>query len=159
MRISYCLFLGICFMLTCCSSKSNNITGKNTSDPRLKGSFILYKLDGDRYPGEPAPEGAELLHGWVILKKCSITSLTTRETLFKALDNGIDQWSGTPVDCFNPRHAISVEMEGINVDYLICFQCKNYYIWEGDKRVSGGMTTAQPRNTFNRILDECSPNN
>ncbi len=159
MRFSYSLFLTLCFMLACCSNKSSNITHESNSDPRLKGSFTLYLLDGDRYPGEPVPQGADLLHGWVILKQCSVKSLATREKLFKALDDGIDQWRGTPIDCFNPRHAISVETEGVRVDYLICFQCQNYYIWEGDKRVSGGMTTAQPRQTFNRILDECSPTN
>lgn len=155
MRISYYLFLTFCFMLTCCSNKTSDMTHKSTSDARLKGTFTLYQLDGDRYPGDPVPEGAVLLHEWPILQSCSITSLATREQLFKALDDGIDQWSGTPIDCFNPRHGIRVESDGVNVDYLICFQCQNYQIWEGDKHVSGGMTTASPKSTFDSVLDAC----
>ena len=121
------------------------------------GAFTLYSLDGDRYPGEPAPEGAELLHGWLVLKSCPIKSIATREKLFKALDRGIDQYDAEfQVDCFNPRHAIRVESMGTTVDYLICFQCSNYYIWEGEKQVSGGNTTSYPKATFDEVLAGCS---
>jgi hypothetical protein len=128
-----------------------------STESRVAGTFVLYSLDGDRYPGEPAPEGATLLHGWLVLQECPITSLDTREKLFKALDRGIDEHSSsTPLDCFNPRHAIRVESMGITVDYLICFQCSNYYIYEGDKQVSGGFTTSSPKSTFDQILSSCN---
>lgn len=125
------------------------------NDPRTNGAFTLYSLDGDRYPGEPVPEGAKLMHGWTILKSCPIESVATREEIFKAFDAGIDASDGVPVDCFNPRHSISVESGDVQVDYLICFQCYQYQIWEGDKQVSGGGVTTSPRKTFDKVLAAC----
>ena len=139
-----------------CSNGRSPLVNKHAIS-KGEGAFTLYRLDGDRYPGEPAPEGAQLLHGWLVLQECAITSTATREKIFRALDDGIDGYGGgVPVDCFRPRHAIRIDWMGVTVDYLICFQCRNYYIYEGDKMVSGGNTTSSPKKTFDRILDECN---
>lgn len=133
---------------------------KQMNDPRTEGTFILYSLDGDRYPGDPVPEGAVLLHGWPILKECDIDPVATRHKIFAALDAGIEDASGMSSDmlpdCFNPHHAIRVETEGVAVDYVICFKCSQYEIWQGEKRVSGGKTSAAPRKTFDAVLAECA---
>ena len=151
----HCLYLfAIIFLLVGCSSH-NGETNTGSADPRTEGAFTLYRLDGDRYPGDPVPEGAVLLHGWPILQTCSITAVTTREDLFNALDDGIANRGSVPIDCFNPRHAIRVNNKGVNVDYLICFQCQNYEIWNDNKRIRGGMTSSSPKSTFNQVLDNC----
>ena len=154
------LLLPLLFLSISCSSDNGISPQENTSDPRIDGTFTLYRLDGDRYPGDPVPEGAVLLHGWTILQTCPISSMATREKLLKAFDDGISEIGNVPsdmqIDCFNPRHAIQVSSKGVNVDYLICFQCKNYYVWEGDKQVSGGNISVTPKKTFNRVLDECN---
>lgn len=155
----YLFLLLFSFLFVCCCSDKGISNKVAAVDPRIEGVFTLYLLDGDRYPSEPAPEGAVLLHGWTILQTCSISSAATQEKLFKALDDGIAEIGVVPsdmqIDCFNPRHAIRVNSEGVNTDYLICFQCKNYYIWEGDTKVSGGNTSNSPRTTFNRVLADC----
>ena len=123
-------------------------------DPRAKGDFTLYRLDGDRYPGSPVPEGGRLLHGWLILEACPIEETATRNRIFKAFDDGIDDASGAiPIDCFNPRHAISVvQPDGVRMDWLICFQCRNWYSYENDTMIGGGDTSKAPAEVFNDIL-------
>ena len=126
-------------------------------DPRAEGDFFLYRLDGDRYPGEPVPEGGELLQGWLILDTCPIDDDLTRNRIFRAFDDGIDDApGGEPVDCFNPRHAISVTTDGVRMDYLICFQCSNWYSYENDKMIGGGGTSRSPAQVFDEILSKCS---
>lgn len=148
-KFLFVLLLGSMFPISGCSPASH------TPVP-AEGTFILYKLDGDTYPSQSVPPGTERMHGWPILQECTIDSLATRQKLFKALDRGIDEYgSAVPVDCFNPRHAIRVETMGVTVDYLICFQCKNYYIYEGDKLASGGLTSSSPKSTFDRVLSDC----
>ena len=153
--IAVSVLLATLFVTFGCSQQA-----KQANDPRTEGTFILYSLDGDRYPGDPVPEGAVLLHGWPILKECPIESDATRHKLFAALDAGIEDASdiGSDMvpDCFNPHHAIRVETEEVAVDYVICFKCWQYVIWQGDKQVSGGITSAAPKKTFDAVLVECA---
>ncbi|MCH2134187.1 MAG: hypothetical protein MK116_10595 [Phycisphaerales bacterium] len=138
---------------TSCDSNQSNVSA---SDPRLQGTFTLYRLDGDRYPGDPVPEGAVLMHGWPILQSCPIDSTATRQELIQALDDGIANGGGVPVDCFNPRHAIRIEAGDTTTDYMICFQCSNYDIWTNDRKTGGGLMSSSPKSTFNRVLDRCN---
>ena len=130
-------------LLAGCSS-DNSISNQSSAPiPQAEGLFTLFSLDGDRYPGDHVPEGTKLLHGWPILKTCSIQDSATRKKLFTALDEGIAELGTVSgemqIDCFNPRHAIRVETNAITVDYMICFQCQNYDIWEGDKKISSAL--------------------
>jgi hypothetical protein len=160
MRAIFSILLFASLFSGCSNGQTSSTSHAHDRTParNLDGPFTLYRLDGDRYPGEPAPEGARLLHGWLVLKACPIESIPTREKIFKAFDDGISasDASATPVDCFNPRHAIRVETDGVTVDYLICFQCSNYVIWEGETQVSGGGTTLSPQATFDAILSACT---
>ena len=131
-------------------------TGKSPTDPRIEGTFTLYRLDGDRYPGDPVPEDAVLLHGWPILLTCPINAPRTRAELLTALDEGIANGGGVPVDCYNPRHALRIESKGVTTDYMICFQCRNYYVWQDDKQIGGGLISNTPKFTFNEALKNCS---
>lgn len=138
----------------CCTSEPAFVS----LDPRASGDFTLYTLDGDRYPGEPVPEGGKLLHGWLILEACPIEDDATRNRIFKAFDDGIDDGrGGIPIDCFNPRHAISVlGPDGVRMDWLICFECRNWYSYENDTMIGGGRTSAAPADVFNEILSNCT---
>ena len=138
----------------CCTSEPS----LTSLDPRAAGDFTLYSLDGDRYPGEPVPEGGKLIHGWLILEACPIEDDATRNRIFKAFDDGIDDApGGEPVDCFNPRHAISVlSPDGVRMDWLICFECRNWYSYENDTMIGGGGTSSAPADVFNEILSKCT---
>lgn len=123
------------------------------------GDFILYRLDGDRYPGEPNPDGAELLHGWAMLKACDIEDADDRLDLLDAFEQGQQEMRDASeyptLDCFQPRHAIRIVRDDVTTDHLICFQCFNLMTWVDDVQVGSGSTTASPRSTFDAILSRC----
>ena len=85
--------------------------------------------------------------------------MPTRNQLFKAFDDGIAEIGRVSnyaqIECFNPHHAIRVKNKGVVVDYVICFKCENYDIWENDKKIGGGNTSSAPKAIFDRVLDEC----
>ena len=145
--------ISILLMLGSCDKPAS--TGVSMADPRVAGSVTLYRLDGDRYPGDPISEGAILMHGWPILQTCPIAQADTRAVLLSALDEGIANGGGVPVDCYNPRHALRLESKGVTTDFMICFQCRNYYVWMGDKQTGGGQISTTPRSTFNEVLENC----
>jgi hypothetical protein len=137
---------------------TNTGSGLGTApDPRAEGEMVFYRLDGDHYPGDPTPPGAKLLHGHLVLKACPIDERDTRETILNAFDAGIaDHRGGVPVDCFRPRHAIRIVRNGVTTDHLICFQCSNWMTWTDGEQTGGGDTSDRPRETFDRILDDCA---
>ena len=139
-----------------CSNNTGSVTTVAEDDPRLKGTCTLYRLNGDRYPGEPVPEGAELLHGWEILQTCPVDPISERRTLLAAFDEGITTSNELLIDCFNPRHAIRLQGDGITIDHLICFQCSNYSTWINGESSGGGSTGQSPRETFDRFLETCA---
>jgi len=129
-----------------------------TADPRAEGMMTFYRLDGDRYPGDPVPPGTTLLHGYSVITSCEIPARGTREEILNAFDAGIAEYQdGISLDCFRPRHAIRIVQDGVTTDHLICFQCSNWMRWTDDERSGGGGTSDTPRETFDRILNSCSP--
>ena len=141
----------------CSNEKAPRAT---TPDPRADGAMIFYRLDGDRYPGDPVPPGTTLLHGYSVIKACGIADRESREEILNAFEAGIaDHQGGIPVDCFRPRHAIRIVQDGVTTDHLICFECSNWMSWTNDEQSGGGDTSDAPRRTFDRILDECTSSN
>ena len=61
--LSQCLL----FIDGCANNTGNTPAGPLSLSRFSDGEFVLFRLNGDRYPGEAKPEGAELLHGWEIL--------------------------------------------------------------------------------------------
>lgn len=149
---SVCLLVSGLGLSGCCTQ----MPAEPSLDPRAAGDFILYRLDGDRYPGEPVPEGGELLHGWLVLEACPIEDVATRNRIFRAFDDGIEDSPDLLIDCFRPRHAISViGSDGIRMDWLICFQCSNWYSYENQTQVGGGATSDAPAAVLDTILANC----
>ena len=146
-------------LLTSSSCDQDNAGSATSQDLRLKSTMTLYRLDGDRYPGDPVPDSAILLHDWPVLQVCPIDLPATQQRLLNALDEGIANGGGVPVDCYNPRHAIRMESNTDTTDYMICFQCRNYEVWDGEQRVGGGLISKSPESTFNEVLENCLPNN
>lgn len=148
-------------ILTTCCLAAGCTNGKTapgaTADPRAAGTMTFYRLDGDRYPGDPVPPGTTLLHRYSVIKACGIADRETREEILAAFETGIaDHQGGMAVDCFRPRHAIRIVLDGVTTDHLICFECSNWMTWTDGERTGGGDTADPSRPTFDRILDGCS---
>ena len=155
MIICRALFLLITILLACSSCGYGNAGSTTSQDPRLQSTMTLYRLDGDRYPGDPVSDSAVLLHDWPILQVCPIQLPATQQKVLNALDEGIANGGGVPIDCYNPRHAVRLESNTVTTDFMICFQCQNYEIWERDERVGGGLISKAPQSTFNEVLENC----
>ncbi|MCP4833729.1 MAG: hypothetical protein GY895_03100 [Phycisphaera sp.] len=141
----------------CCAKEE--LQSKHLRSEVAEGAFILYSLDGDRYPGDPSSEGEEVLHGWVILKTCNIDTFEERMELLTALERGEEESrsasDGPSPDCFQPRHAIRTVRGGTTTDRLICFQCSNLMTWVDDVQIGGGSTSDGPRRFFDSVLSRC----
>jgi len=153
------LFLFACTALLGCSSESRTaVPTAQILDRFRTGAFILYRLNGDRYPSEPIPDGAELLHGWEILQTCSIASAGDGAQLIQALEAGQADARRNPqpsVDCFNPRHAIRTIDGETTTDRLICFECRNIMVWTNGEMTGGISTSVSPQAVFNSFLEKC----
>ncbi len=156
-RIS--LFLVFSIVLLGCSREPRTVAPLAQLLERFKtGEFILYRLNGDRYPSEPIPDGTELLHGWEILQTCSIASAGDRAQLIQALEAGQADARRNPepsVDCFNPRHAIRTIDGETTTDRLICFECRNIMIWTNGEMTGGNATSDHPQVIFDAYLEDC----
>ena len=120
------------------------------------GTFVLFRLNGDRYPGEPVAEGAELLHQWEILETLPIPTPQDRSEIFMAFEDGMEDARrnpGIPVDCFRPRHAIRIDRDGTTTDHLICFECRNFMTWTDGEMTGGGATSKRPQAVFESFLE------
>ena len=150
----------------CAQDVRNTGAAAETPGRFSEGKFILYRLDGDRYPDvhgldeDRDADDSELLHGWHILAKCSIESVDDRNRLFTALEEGEADHRrdpGLPVDCFRPRHAIRFVDDGTTTDRLICFECRNIMIWTDGELTGGGSTSDRPAAVFESYLEDCAP--
>ena len=59
-------------------------------------------------------------------------------------------------DANEPRRAMRIVQNGVTTDHLICFQCSNWMTWTDGEQTGGGDTSDRPRETFDRILDDCA---
>ena len=143
---------------------TNDTGGPRVTSPTVArfsdGDFVLVRLNGDRYPGEPVPDGSELLHGWEIVESLPIESVHDRARIFTAFEEGEEEANRNPgiaIDCFRPRHAIRIDRDGTTTDHLICFQCRNFMTWTDGEMTGGGSMSDLPKDVFESYLDEAAP--
>ncbi len=160
------LLIGVIVLGGCSQDVRNTGAAAETPSRFSDGEFILYRLDGDRYPdvhgldGDRDPNDERLLHGWHVLARCSIDSIDDRNRLYAALEEGqadARRDPGRPVDCFRPRHAIRFVDDGTTTDRLICFECRNIMIWTDGELTGGGATSERPATVFDSYLADCAP--
>jgi hypothetical protein len=94
-------------------------------DPDRAERVALYSTDF-REEGERLPGTGEVVHGYPVLGKVEVTDIEQRRQLFDALKAAIAQRDVMQYRCFYPRHVLRVEQDGRVIDYVVCFQCRNY---------------------------------
>jgi hypothetical protein len=124
-------------------------------DPDRAERVTLYSIDFREGPERLSGTG-EVIHGYQVLGKVEVTDIGQRRQLFDALKSAIAQRDVMQYKCFFPRHVLQVEQDGRVIDYVVCFQCRNYEIY-----VDGGRRThhTQPIGddaapVFNKPLEE-----
>lgn len=76
---------------------------------------ILYSLE---------PSNSESgFHNFKVLGSITVTSTEAKVVITEFL-RAIESYNNGPVaGCFNPRHGLRLEVNGLNYDFLLCYQC------------------------------------
>ncbi len=112
--------------------------------------FTLYSL---RPLGWPTVQSEpQQFHGFYILGQTEINDAKAMNELRKAYYDGIAVGPETMrAACFDPRHGIRAEKNGVTVDLLICFQCSQSKAFVDGKEYETARINQRPQETFNRI--------
>jgi len=113
---------------------------------RQADSFELLSLDPEHNRKDAD------FHGYKVLGRTLITDdPATRKLLYNKLQSATRSII-FPMKCFNPRHGISVTAKGRTYDLLICFECLQVYVYEGDKHELTFTVKADPQPVFDQVL-------
>lgn len=118
------------------------IAGCGQSPPPAPDQLTLYAIDGLVNEPESFVSDATRFRGYVILGKIEITDPAARQEIVKAVVDGISESDGTVASCFWPRHGVHVVTNGKAVDYVICYECLQVYLFSEDGD-TGKPTTAK----------------
>jgi hypothetical protein len=122
-----------------------------------QSSLTLYSLYPDHFEvnddgvRQPIPEDVPKFHGYRILGQTSLTSPDARETVVSTILKAVREWDGGIGGCFQPRHGISVTDTSGTHDFVICFSCKQIYIYSPHTPVQEIYLQGSPQ-SLNAIL-------
>ena len=91
--------------------------------------LTIYAIDG--LVNEPTEfvTDDQLFRGYKVLGKTEISDPAARQQIVKAISDGISESDGTVASCFWPRHGVHVVTDGKAVDYVICYECLQVYVF------------------------------
>jgi len=90
------------------------------------------------------------LGNWLILGQTNLAK-PQRSIAVKALIDAIKSFDGQSAMCFDPRHALRVTTPGHTYDFIICFACRQVWVWEGSQMIATAGITG-PKKPFDDIL-------
>lgn len=76
-----------------------------------------------------------------ILGTATVDDAATRDLLLRLVERGIAASDGSVAACFDPRHGISVEKDGVTTDFLICFECLSMDVFVDGVEGKGHLTS------------------
>jgi hypothetical protein len=144
-----CAFIGVAFIG--CNRYRGPLASLDASS-----QLTLYSIDGrdGRFvgPGEE-PKTKEKFHGYPALGKIEIADADAREKIVSALKEAVAKSDGAVATCFFPRHGLRAIENGRTIDYVVCFQCTQMLIFDGDSRTEKPITR-DPQPLFNNYLKQ-----
>lgn len=107
----------------------------------------LYEVDGEAPPSDAA------FHGYPELARTELADPDALRELLTGLEAGIAGNDSMVAACFNPRHGVIAESGGRRIDLLICFECLQIQVFDGEgENVEDALTTEAPAAVFNRVF-------
>jgi hypothetical protein len=91
--------------------------------------LTLYAIDGLVNPPTEFVTDDQHFRGYKILGKTEINDPAARGHVVKAISDGINESDGTVASCFWPRHGVHTVKDGKAVDYVICYECLQVYVF------------------------------
>ena len=101
-------------------------------------NLILYSIDPERFTysdsGErqPLSDNEPKFHTYRVLGQTVLTSPNSRRITLDTIRHAVRDWDGEIHGCFNPRHGIRATDSSGTHDFLICFQCRQVYLYSPD---------------------------
>lgn len=132
---------------------TSQVTLGEPLDSLLRASHSIELLSLD--PDPPQDESPDQFHGWKVLGRASVEPATAL-TLINDLKAGYataETELGAPA-CFNPRHGLRISSADKTLDVVICFECTQIAIYEGNRVVDNLPTSSLPAERFNQVVRE-----
>lgn len=119
--------------------------------------FELLSLDPELAAIKEARTGEEFSNkcrGWIVLGSTLIDDDSIRKRLIGTLDAGAKENRTAAAGCFNPRHAIRVVRQGKVIDFVICFECLQVLVYEGEDKdhTQYFLVSQTPQSVFDDVL-------
>ena len=115
----------------------------------LPDQLTLYSYKGLEEPSDIS-QGVDSYHA---LGKLEVTDPKQRQQIINALNQGIADSDGEMAACFWPRHGLRTATNGVSRDYVICFECSQYMVYEAGK-IETKPISPSPLATLNQILKD-----
>jgi hypothetical protein len=149
-RFCICLVLGLLIVAVGAAPKRKNELPAAARAVLAKGShFELLSLD----PDERNAKGAkEKFHDWKVLGKTVVKSKAARRRILAAVLKGVADHPRYAAKCFNPRHGIRATLDGRTVDLVICFECYQIEMFEGNEELGDALTNRKPQPVLDKVL-------
>lgn len=125
----------ICFLPV---YQNNRIPAGALQTLESDANLILYSIDPERFTysddGERQPLSDDELkfHTYRVLGQTVLTSPNSRRITLDTIRHAVRDWDGEIHACFNPRHGIRATDSSGTYDFLICFQCRQVYLYSPD---------------------------
>ena len=74
------------------------------------------------------------LQRFVALGRAKVTGDAHRDVL-KEIFRGVGDWDGMMAHCFMPRHGVRATKGDTTVDVVVCFECRQVYVYVDDRRL------------------------
>jgi hypothetical protein len=103
-------------------------------------------------PERPREKPPDDFHGWKVLGRAAVKDRETCKGLVAALRRGAEESEGVAAACFNPRHGLRVTHDGKAVDFVICFECLQVQVFEGNRSLKGFLISDSPQPPFDKVL-------
>ena len=143
-KLSSALLLGA--LIAGCGRSSSTLTTATIPAP---DELTLYAIDGLVNEPESFVTDAKHFRGYEVLGKLEITDPESRREIMAAVLAGIGESDGTVASCFWPRHGVHVVTDGKAVDYVICYECLQAYVFS-----EAGNTGEATTNTHQAVLSD-----
>lgn len=137
------------------------VGGCSTSEPRedavtvLRNAATFELLSLDPLPSKRG-DSPDAFHGWTVLGEIDVVDPAVRDELVDALEAGIAENDGMAAACFEPRHGIRVTQNGVQYDFVICFECFSARWYAENVQKKGFLLTGSPQPVFDRVLTDAS---
>jgi hypothetical protein len=108
-------------------AKENKLPPEAEQALRAPAKITLYSLE----PWDLSTPRGKTLYGVKILGQTELDGKRSATAIaeFKA---AVANWDGMIAMCFDPRHAIRVTAQGHTYDFLLCYECRQLYIYKDE---------------------------